>query len=340
MRKITHKDKLFLLERSFFTLDGLWMIKLEEVSNWDVALKIDSQVWGDLLRIIIRRLKKYLEIHNNSLENLLKILTFRWSAEGWKFDVLIQNDGYRIEIKNCPYKSAMDRNPNRHGKIPLICRDMCIPFYEEIVHYYNPSIKLRRSKFMGLGDDICGFNLFYQEKPIEGYSKNLDEISITKLTKDERLFYFEKNFRTLDGLWVIEAEQELGWERTLQLDYLVWQDLYKIMFRRVIRYLKIPDNSLKSLVEILSFIWNCEGNTHEIHPINKDQVIIKITECPYVDSMERNPERSKYIPSICEKMCSNYLIPVISNFNPKISLSRRSSIGLGASSCDFTFKYS
>ena len=74
MKNISQKDKLFLLERSFFTLDGLWMIKLEEVSNWEIALRIDSKVWEVLLEVIIRRLKKYLNLHYNSVENLLKIL--------------------------------------------------------------------------------------------------------------------------------------------------------------------------------------------------------------------------------------------------------------------------
>ncbi len=340
MSKLSSEDKLFLLERSFFTLDGLWMIKLEEASNWELALKIDSKVWEVLLKIIIRRLKKYLGLHDDSLKNLIKILTFRWSAEGWGFKIFPQNEGYRLEIQKCPYKSAMDRNPSRHHKIALICRDMCIPFYKQIVHNFNPLITLKRGKYMGLGDDTCSFTFSYQNSPLKGYSQDKDEFYENNISNTDKLFYFENNFRTLDGLWVIETEKELGWEKTLQLDTLVWQDLYKIMFRRVIKYLKIQDNSLNSLIEILSFIWNCEGNIHEIQSINENHVIIKITECPYIESMERNPERNKYIPSICEKMCSNYLTPVISDFNPRISVSKRSSIGLGATSCDFILEYS
>ncbi|MEJ2293305.1 MAG: DUF6125 family protein [Candidatus Lokiarchaeota archaeon] len=340
MKNISQKDKLFLLERSFFTLDGLWMIKLEKTSNWEKAIKIDSQVWEVLLKVIIRRLRKYLNLHYNSIENLIRILTFRWSAEGWKFDLLPQIDGYRIEIRNCPYKSAMDRNPDRQERIPLICRDMCIPFYKEIVHTYNPLISLRREDFMGLGDRVCSFLFSYRKTPNQGYIQEKKKISSTDLTEDDRLFYFEKNFRTLDGLWVVETQKELGWEKTLQIDIWVWQELYKIMFRRVIKYRKIQDNSLESLVEILSFIWKCEDNLHEIQTVNEDEVIMKIKNCPYIESMERNPERKGYIPDICEKLCSSYLTPVVNDFNPKISVVKKSSIGLGASSCDLTLKYS
>ena len=51
----------------------------------------------------------------------------------------------------------MIRNPERHDKIPLICKDMCIPFYEEIVKEFNPEIKVERNKYMGLGDPDCNF---------------------------------------------------------------------------------------------------------------------------------------------------------------------------------------
>ncbi|TFF86036.1 MAG: hypothetical protein EU517_01000 [Promethearchaeota archaeon] len=340
MKHIARKDKLFLLERSFFTLDGLWMIKLEDATNWNTALKIDSNVWGALLEVIIRRLKNYLNLRQNSLENLLRILTFRWTAERWKFQLRIQEDGYKVVVEDCPYNSAMARNPERRSKIPLICRDMCIPFYKEVIQKYNPLISLKREKFMGLGDEVCTFLFFYRERDQKIYSRGKRDFGVRNLSEKDKFFYFERNFRTLDGLWVVETQKELGWEQTLQLDKLVWQELYKIMFRRVIKHFKIRENSLNDLVEILSFIWNCEDNTHEIKRIDKNKVIMKITKCPYIESMKRNPERRAYIPSVCEKMCSNYLIPVIKDFNAKITVSKRSSIGLGAVSCDFILECS
>ena len=87
---------------------------------------------------------------------------------------------------------------------------MCIPFYDQIVYSYNPLIKLHRDKYMGLGDNICSFNFSYQQEPLKRYSKDIDKFSIKNLSVTDKLFYFEKNFRTLDGLWVIETEKELG----------------------------------------------------------------------------------------------------------------------------------
>ncbi|HEY0090548.1 MAG TPA: DUF6125 family protein [Candidatus Lokiarchaeia archaeon] len=159
MKEISDKDKIFYFERNFFTLDGLWMIETERETNWDTALKIDKAVWTKLLKIIIKRIKNYLKIETNTLSDLIEILTFRWSIEGWSYTVK-NNDKNRvyIEINDCPYKTIMDKNPDRNDKVPLICRNMCIPFYKEIVEDFNPNIIVERNKFMGLGDPICNFD--------------------------------------------------------------------------------------------------------------------------------------------------------------------------------------
>ena len=165
MKKVSQEDKLFYFERNFFTLDGLWAIETEKETNWETALKIDVAVWKKLLKIIIRRIKKYLKIETSTLTDLVEILTFRWSIEGWEYNtVKNEKNEALIEIHGCPYKSTMDRNPDRHDKIPLICRNMCIPFYKEVAHDFNSKISLERNKSMGLGNDFCDFHFKLEGK--------------------------------------------------------------------------------------------------------------------------------------------------------------------------------
>ncbi len=328
MINVTQDDKLFFFGKSFFTLDGLWMIETEEMTNWENALKIDVIVWIKLLKVVIRRLKKYLQLEQNDLRNFLDILTFRWSIEGWEYKVLQHEDGkVQIIVDQCPYQAAMSRNPERIEKQPLICKEMCIPFYKSVVNEYNEKITLNRTTFKGLGDNCCDFTLFLEGETLVKSGKR-------EISNEDRLFYFEKNFRTLDGLWVIETERELGWDAALKLDISVWQRLYKIIFRRVIKYLNIEGNSLEDLVNILSFIWNCEGNIHDIFQAGDNQFTLSIIECPYIAAMERNPERHDRIESICTDMCVQYLQPVINEFNPKIEIKRDKFIGLGDSACN------
>ena len=335
MREVNQDDKLFFFERSFITLDGLWMIETEVMTNWEVALKIDVIVWKKLLKITIRRLKKYLNLEENDLTNLIKILTFRWSIEGWEYSIIQHGtDKVKILVNQCPYKSAMERNPERTEKQSLICKNMCIPFYKAITKDFNENINIERT----LDDDYCDFTFSFDNKSLEEAEKDVSFKEPLKPNNADKLFYFEKNFRTLDGLWVIETENELGWDAALKLDIIVWQRLYKIVFRRVIKYLSIKGNSLSDLIEILSFVWNCEGNIHEIIQKGDKIATINIVQCPYIEAMKRNPDRHNRIESICKEMCISYLQPVIKEFNPKIEIIREKFIGLGDSVCDFNLK--
>jgi len=165
MRRITDADKIFYFEKSFFTMDGLWMLETEKEVGWDTALKIDKAVWIRLMNITFKRIKKYLNIDKNNLNDLIGILTFRWSIEGWKYSINQDSEFEAvIEINECPYKAIMDRNPERREKISLICKDMCIPFYNAVLEDFNPKIKLERSKFMGLGDNVCHFHFRQRDK--------------------------------------------------------------------------------------------------------------------------------------------------------------------------------
>ena len=66
MRKVSDADRLEYYSKNFVTLDGLWMLEIEKEIGWDRALEIDVTVWIKLFKIIIRRLKKYLNIETNT----------------------------------------------------------------------------------------------------------------------------------------------------------------------------------------------------------------------------------------------------------------------------------
>jgi len=164
MRHVTKDDKLFFFERNFFTLDGLWIIEVENEVDWDTALKVDIVVWQKLYQIIFRRVKRYLNIKTNTLKDLVEVISFCWSCEGYKYEIEKNEDTEAIlNITMCPYKAAMDRNPERHDRIKAICLKMCIPFYEPALEDFNPNIKLERNKFMGVGDNLCNFHFTLKE---------------------------------------------------------------------------------------------------------------------------------------------------------------------------------
>ncbi len=77
MMDVSIEDKLFYFERNFVSLDGLWMLETEIHTDFETALKIDLNVWQRLLKIIFRRIKKYLNIETNTIQDMVEILSFR-----------------------------------------------------------------------------------------------------------------------------------------------------------------------------------------------------------------------------------------------------------------------
>ena len=140
-------------------MDGWWMVEVEKEVGEDLALKIDTVVWQRLYKIIFRRVKRYLEITGNSIQDLIKILEFTWSCEGFDYNVIKneKNEGI-MHMTYCPYNAMMERNPERHHRIEAICRDMCIPFYVPALEEFNPNIEYKRTKFLGVGDDVCDYH--------------------------------------------------------------------------------------------------------------------------------------------------------------------------------------
>lgn len=156
-----------------------------------------------------------------------------------------------------------------------------------------------------------------------------------KVSEKDRLFYFEKNFFTLDGLWMIETEAETDWKTALKIDLLVWTRLLKIIIRRIKNYLGIESNSIKDLVEILIFRWSCEKWDYSVDLLEDKKASIRISRCPYKEIMSRNPEREDRIPLICEYMCLPFYEEIIKDFNPNIKLRRDKFQGLGDDYCNF-----
>lgn len=165
MRKVSKDDRLFFYERSFFTLDGLWIVELENETDWKTALKVDIVVWQRFYKIVFRRVKRYLDVDTNTLQDLAEIISFCWSCEGYEYEITKNEPGELImNITQCPYKSAMDRNPERHERIRDICIRMCVPFYEPALEEFNPNIQLDRNKFLGVGDEVCNFHFILKNE--------------------------------------------------------------------------------------------------------------------------------------------------------------------------------
>ena len=159
-----------------------------------------------------------------------------------------------------------------------------------------------------------------------------------ELTTDDRLFYFERNWFTLDGLWIIESEKATNLDMALAIDLAVWKQLFKIVYRRIKEYLKADTTTAAGIIDVLAFRWSCERWEYTIEKREKHEARAIVTKCPYKEIMDRNEGRKAVIPRICKDICIPIYESAIASLNPAVHIKRTAFMGLGDRECRFELK--
>ncbi len=93
-------NKRALLEyfkSSYFAVDGLWFVKVEESSSFENALDIDEKVWEVLPKIQARKLKEV-----------------KFEGEEYEYDIMGEDNVLEIAISRCPWQEIMKRGGREH----------------------------------------------------------------------------------------------------------------------------------------------------------------------------------------------------------------------------------
>jgi len=101
-------------KRSYFAVDGLWFMKVEEMYGFDSALNIDVKVWEILPKIQAREVRKLLMIKDDGIEPLFKALQLKLEAEGYVYS--IDHKQGVIEIRQCPWIKLLEKSGRTHLK--------------------------------------------------------------------------------------------------------------------------------------------------------------------------------------------------------------------------------
>ena len=102
MGHLTNRQIIEFFHRSYKAADGLWFIKIEEKYGFDEALAIDKEVWKVMPKIQARMIKTML-----GNVTLLESLTAKLSMEGFNFKVEQKENGFQIQISDCPWHNLM-----------------------------------------------------------------------------------------------------------------------------------------------------------------------------------------------------------------------------------------
>jgi len=125
-------------------------------------------------------------------------------------------------------------------------------------------------------------------------SKNLNDSNLKE--------YFKRCFFSVDGFWFIMAEEELGFEKALEIDRNVWKLLPKTQVRKIRKLLEIETNKINDIRTALDFKLKAEDYTYEVRNTSDLVLEIAITGCPWLTLMRESGRQdlaSKVGKTIC-----------------------------------------
>lgn len=146
-------DSLEYFKKSYFAVDGLWFLMVEEDSSFEHALELDKKVWRIMAKIQARTAKEL----GKSFFDSLKL---KWESEGYKYHL----EQYNVIIDTCPWWDIMKKSgrENRAGRVGAA---ICSIIYNEWAREYKAPYTIKFEAHMCQGDKNC--SLLFQEQPVK-----------------------------------------------------------------------------------------------------------------------------------------------------------------------------
>ncbi|MHA1266217.1 MAG: DUF6125 family protein [Candidatus Helarchaeota archaeon] len=137
----------------------------------------------------------------------------------------------------------------------------------------------------------------------------------------------------IDGLWFLEVEEALGFERAFKIDLNVWKRYGTLIIKRIKKILHIETTDLESFLLVLKIICTIDGTKFQIKEKSEHRIILKITYCPWWENLKRS-KRDQLVR--CDQV-DDAIFPVWAKyFNSKIKFNLTKAIPNGDADCEWT----
>jgi hypothetical protein len=104
-----------MLRRSYFAVDGLWFVMLEEKDGLERALQVDQEVWRVMPKIQARKARELMHADADTPGALARCMALKLAAEGHRYDVQFKNpDHAEIVISRCPWRDVLEQSEREH----------------------------------------------------------------------------------------------------------------------------------------------------------------------------------------------------------------------------------
>ncbi len=125
--------------KNWMTVDGLWFQGVEEKYGLDAAVELDLRMWHREAIIEARRIKEALNIVENDMFAILKVIDNMSWAQVYTFELEeVAPDRAIIYYPHCPPQEARARQGR--GEFP--CRPTGVPVFESTAKLINPTAKV------------------------------------------------------------------------------------------------------------------------------------------------------------------------------------------------------
>lgn len=136
-------DSLEYFKKSYFAVDGLWFIMVEEESSFEYALELDKRVWKIMAKIQARLAMKL-------GKDFFESLRLKWDTEGYTYRL----EKYSVIIEQCPWWEIM-KSSGRENTAGRVGATICPILYNEWAKEYKAPYTITFETSMCQGDKVC-----------------------------------------------------------------------------------------------------------------------------------------------------------------------------------------
>ena len=156
MRSLSDKQIAEYFNRLYKTVDGLWFMKVEESYGFTAALQIDKEVWKVMPKIQARLVKSMLNLNKDAAGLLISLRT-KLALEGFKFTVKKTEDGFSIQISDCPWHNLMLKS-GREEFSEKVGTTICSVEYCVWVSEFDKNMRFTLADQKCKGSEFCMLN--------------------------------------------------------------------------------------------------------------------------------------------------------------------------------------
>lgn len=152
-----NNDKAIIdfLRKSYFSVDGLWFLRVEAEHSPEEALKIDEQVWAIMPKVQAKKVRAILGLEGYSLDNLAAALNLKFEAEGYDHEIRKEGSNtLHLQIAKCPWFEVLKKS-GRTFHAPQICDRVCAGNLVAWADQLSKDVQFRVSCKMSADAPVC-----------------------------------------------------------------------------------------------------------------------------------------------------------------------------------------